>query len=330
MGDVAAGHRRLEDALVPALALLALLAGPARAGGLLAPFSPPAVTYAAQPEPIPLVHVPADRTRPYVRVPDPVLGPIVLFLDTGFSRTTCDDDFVASLGLRVRRTLARSWGEVGSVRLGVAEIPSLVLGGHALAGLHCAVRDLATTSSVPQDPRAPVAGVLGSDVLRLFVVEIDPGAGRVTLHDPATATLDDAAVRLRRDRPWGRRFRAPLEVGGRTTWPVIDTGATRTHLDAAGLHLRVVAEREGVVRGSGPEGRSRTVVREAEVPDAALAGRPLGALRVMDRPRPCWVPGLLGQDVLGRFVVVIDGPGRRLALTPAARGTWPVWEGPGP
>jgi hypothetical protein len=316
--------------VIPVLTALLLLAGSVRAGGLLAPFSPPDVVYAVRPEPIALVHVPHDRTRPYVLVRDPTLGPLVFLLDTGFSRTTCDDGFVAGLGVEVHRTLARSWGEVGSVPLGVAGMPRLAIGGHVLADLHCAVRDLATTSSVPQDPRAPVAGVIGADVLRLFVIEIDPGAGILTLHDPATASLDDGAVRLRRDRPWGRRFRAPLVVDGRTAWPVVDTGATRTHLDVAALDLPVISERDGVVRGSGPEGRVRAVVREAEVADAVLAGQSMGPLRVLDRPKPCWVPGLLGQDVLGRFTVVIDGPGRRLRIAPAGEGTWPTWQGVDP
>ncbi|MBN1337168.1 MAG: retropepsin-like domain-containing protein [Deltaproteobacteria bacterium] len=312
--------------LIPTLALSVLLTGPARSG-ILAPFAPPEVTYAATPDPLPLVHVPSDRQRPYVLVRDPALGTLAFFLDTGFSRTTCDDGFVASLGLDARRTLARSRGEVGRVPLGVVDIPELVLGGHVLEDLHCAVRDLATTSSVPQDPRAPVAGVLGSDVMRLFVVEIDPGRGLVTLHDPSMARLDDGAVRLRRDRPCGRRFRAPLEVAGRTTWPVIDTGATRTHLDAARLDLPIIWEREGVLRGSGPGGRVRVRVREAEAPEASLAGQALGALRFRDRPKPRWTPGLVGQDVLGRFVLVIDGPRRRLEVRPVERRAWPVWQG---
>ncbi|MFH1469015.1 MAG: retropepsin-like aspartic protease [Pseudomonadota bacterium] len=300
------------------LLVLALIAPPAAAR----PFPPAAVLLAEQHAVLPMVDMPGDPARLYVRIDDPALGERIFFVDTGYSRTTCDDDFIAALGIEPAWTSARSRGELGSVRLQKAALPSFSLGGHRVEGLTCAVRDLATTSSVISAPGQPTAGVLGADLLGRFVVGIDPVAGILTLADPAQWPVEEGhgVVPLRLERRHGPRMRLPVLVDGQEIWPLLDTGATRTQLDAARLGLPLVAEREGVDRGSGASNESTRTFRFHQAESVVLAGQEVGPLRILDRPRARSVPGLLGQDVLGRYRLRIDATHGWVEVLPVAEG----------
>ncbi len=280
------------------------------------PFPKPRPSYGEEPVALPLERVPGDPKRLYVRVEDEALGARLFFLDTAFSRTTCDDGFADDLGLEVRRTLARSRGELGTIRLGSIELPAFEIGGHRIEGMNCAVRDLDSTSSVASTAERPVAGVLGANLLARFVVVIDLDAETVTLLDPAEHGLEDGpgVVRLRRERWVGPRVRLPLEIDGRTRWPLLDTGATRTHLDARRLELPLLEEREGIARASGSTNAERVVFRIHQATDVLLAGQQAGPLRVLDRRRAACVPGLAGQDLLASFTLTIDTRHRRLKV----------------
>lgn len=302
----------LQRALLISLLGVLLLCPVARAAG----FPRPRPGYGAAGAVLPLVQLPGDPSRLYVRVDDPALGSRLFFLDTAFSRTTCDDGLAEDLGLDVERTLRRSRGELGSVRLGRIVLPDFQLGDHTIPSLACAVRDLDSTSSVTSTADLPVAGVLGANLLARFVVVIDPTAGTVTLLDPRVAGLEDGpgVVRLRRERWVGPRVRMPISVDGRQTWPLLDTGATRTHLDARRLGLPLVSERQGMARASGSSNQEPTTFRIHEIEQVQVAAHTLGPLRVIDRRRAACVPGLLGQDVLGGFVLTIDTKHRRVRV----------------
>ncbi len=305
--------------VAPAAFLVCLLcSGPLQAR----PFPRVHPEYAQEPTALPLVRLPGDPHRFYVRVVDAALGERLFFLDTAFSRTTCDDDFVEELGLELERTSARSHGELGSVKLDKAVLPDLRLGGHLVPGLACAVRDLDSTSSVASSLEHPVAGVLGANLLSRFVVVIDPVAGSLTLLDPEVHGLEDGpgVVRLRLDNRIGPRVRLPLDIGAERSWPILDTGATRTHLDARRLDLPLAYEREGVTRASGDDNEARVTFRVHELESALLGGLELGPVRVIDRPKAGCVPGLAGQDLLGGLVLTIDTRHRRLHVAQQAAG----------
>ncbi len=298
------------------LALLVLLGLPlASSAAHAGPFPRPKPVY-AEPVSLPLVQLPDDPRRLYVQVDDPDLGSRLFFLDTAFSRTTCDDGLAEDLGLEVEPTLRRSRGELGTVKLGRIVLPDFVLGGHTIPGLACAVRDLDSTSSVASTPDRPIAGVLGANLLARFVVVIDPAAGTVTLLDPAEHGLEDGpeVVRLRREHRVGPRIRLPITVDGERSWPLLDTGATRTHLDARRLDIPLVAERQGIARASGSTNQEPTVFRIHEIQELELAGYTLGPLRIIDRRRARCAPGLLGQDVLGGYRLTIDTKHRRVKV----------------
>ena len=69
------------------------------------------VQYAADLAVLPLVQPSTDTRRWYVPLHSDTAGDYLLFVDTGYTYTTCDDDFVAALGLTTRGR--------GSVRVGL-------------------------------------------------------------------------------------------------------------------------------------------------------------------------------------------------------------------
>jgi hypothetical protein len=289
-------------------------------------FPRPQPVYTDQAQPLPFERLPGDPSRLYVRVDDPALGSRLFFVDTAFTRTTCDDGLAQDLGLEPMRTARRSYGELGSVRVDKIVLPDFDLGGHRVPALACAVRDLDSTSSVASSAEQPVAGVLGANLLSRFVVVIDPHAGTLTLLDPALHGLEDGpgVVRLRREHGVGPRVRLPITVDGQQTWPLLDTGATRTHLDARRLDLPLVSERQGVARASGSSNQEPTTFRIYEIQDVDLAGHHMGPVRVIDRRKAACAPGLAGQDILGGHLLTIDSRHRRLSVQAADGGQAPA------
>lgn len=261
---------------------------------------PPAAGEAA---PLPLAVHPEDHDRPYVE-----WDGRLWFVDTGASRTTCDDELVEELGLKARRSpFWRSRGEVGVVKLGRAVMRDVEVGGWRFSRLPCAVRDLATTSSIPGEPH--VAGVLGANLLRHFAVALDRDAGTLGLHPSAG---EDGGAPLRRERGTGPRLVATLELDGVPVRAVVDTGADRLYLDTE--VGEVVRRWDSVRQGTGPGGEIATEVVLRRVGQVRLHGEPLPVDRYVERRGRV---GLLGMEAFaGRSRVVVDFPGRRLRVEP--------------
>ncbi len=255
--------------------------------------------------PLALVAPREDPRRPYT-----LLADRLWFVDTGATRTTCDDDFVAALGVPVLPTGARVRGEVGAVKLRRTVLHDVEVGGWVFARLPCAVRDLGSTSSLPEIPGDPVVGILGANLLRHFVVDLDRAGAALRLHAD-TAALPVAlqrGVRLGREHGLGGRRVAPLEVDGARRTVVIDTGADRTYLRAG--TGAVLARYAGERRGTGPGGARAVEVVIRSVETATLRGMPLPLRDYVVRRGS---PGLLGMDALGAARVVIDMRRGRLA-----------------
>ena len=292
----------------------------------------PDVTY-ARPEPLPLVRTTTD---PRWYVPILVEGAEgealwAFFVDTGYSYTTCDDDLIAALGLQTRgKTTVR--GELGKLTTTKANLPRVQLGGHLLEGLTCQVRDMDSTSSIRDNSEVPIAGVLGMDVLRPFVVRMDPEQGEILLHEPSTVPRlhkDSASVvKLRRENVFGIRSLVPVTIAGQEIWPVLDTGATGSHLDGRKLGLEPSRVREGVeVRGTGASGSAVRTIAYYEVTDLKLAGHRNGRVVIAGREGGVGA-GLLGLNVLSRYIATYDfGAGFATfePVRPRKLLTWSEW-----
>lgn len=285
--------------LAAGLAWLAALAG-----GCAPVLGPPHVSYGLS-HPIPLVQPSTDARRWYVPMATSSLGPVVWFVDTGYTYSTCDDALISALAIEPRGRV-RIRGELGRVHAQKARLPPIELGGHRIGRLVCQVRDLGSTSSLDDPREVPIAGVIGMDVLRQFRVVFDPGLGVMELRDPRTEarlpTHGDGISRLRRAGLRGLRAQIELDVGDRTVWQILDTGAANTYLDGARLGLVPSSTHDNVVvRGTGAGGKEVRRLLSYELDSIRVGGLDAGAVTLIDRDRPWWEPGLLGLDVLSRF-----------------------------
>lgn len=277
--------------------------------------------------PVPVVQPSTDARRWYVPLESDEHGSHVFFVDTGYSYTTCDDSFVEKLGLQTRgRVKVR--GELGHAHVTKAKLPPFVLGGHVVEDLVCQVRDLNQTSSI-RDPReVAVAGVLGSDVLRRFHLVLDPERGLMELYDPGTTAdlprTGEGIVRMRKEM-MGTRPRVPLTVEGVVVWPIVDTGASETYLDAERLGFTADRTQDNVViRGTGGNGSDRRTLSYYEL-DLSLAGYSLGDVNITGRSRGRLTPGLVGLDVLRHFRQEYDFDEGRARFTPVEPNRLPSW-----
>lgn len=234
---------------------------------------------------LPLVEHPDDVRRLYVEWQGHTW-----FVDTGYASTTCDDDFVAEVGLESRKTLSWSKGSGGYVRLEATRLPETTLGDATIGPMRCAVRDLGSTSSIPDD----VAGVLGMNLLGRFVVEVDLVDRVLRLHDPATWTREGEDVR-RELGSW--RVKVPVTLDDERRWALLDTGATGTWIEAAKMDLELQATDIVPVTGTG--GTHVVEVRYYKAAGLGVYGRPsedIQIVRERDRGRE-----IVGMDVLSGY-----------------------------
>ncbi len=290
---------------------------------------PPDVSY-GPPGELPLVHTDRDRGRWYAVVDTGEHGEHLFFFDTGYSYTTCDDDFAELLGLELKGR-AMVHGEAGRIPTKRARLPRVTVAGHTVEGWTCMVRDLNSTSSIQDSREVPIAGVLGTDVLRRFRVIIDPETSRVHLIPPPQAEpldpKDPRVVRMRRERGWSPRVTVPLVVEGDVTLrPIIDTGASGTYVNASPLGREPDRVREGVwVRASGQKGRVRQDLAFYRVEAVALGLDSVEDITLIHRPKLGWTAGLLGLNVLGHYRVELDYQRRRARFTRVVPGEVPSW-----
>jgi hypothetical protein len=219
----------------------------------------------------------------------------------------------------------------GSVQADVYAVDAAGAGGRVLRNL----RTVALPAGVSVGTE--IAGVLGSDWLRLSMPEFDFARGTLTLHDRADAA--DVRERLRAEGFVPVPFRPDrhgllvfqLEVGAGTAFAVLDTGADRTVFNwpaaalagivagdprlagvdriggAAGHHVDAYGAPLGAVRARGsPAGLPP--VEWADV-TALVADLP-----VYERLRDARLPTVtVGMDLLGRKrALVVDFTGQRL------------------
>jgi hypothetical protein len=281
---------------------------------------PPDVAY-GDPLALPLVQPSTDHRRWYVPMETASLGPVVWFVDTGYTWSTCDDGLIDALGLEPRGRVPVH-GEIGRAIAQKVEIPPMSLGGHEIERLRCQVRDLGTTSSLDDPREVPIAGVLGMDLLRQFRVVFDPHAGEMWLmppdDQPPLTAGEPGTVRMRRSGFRGNRALVRLQVGDRQVWQILDTGATNTYVDGRRLGLEHATTVPNVtVRGTGTSNQQVRELVSWEADEVGLGGHQIGRATLIDRDRAWWEPGLLGLDLLGRFHQEYDFARGLARLTPS-------------
>lgn len=294
------------------LAILLLAACTPRHG--IVPAPAPAV--------LPLVHTDVDAERWYTLLTLPDGTERAWFVDTGYGRTTCDDDLVMALGVRARGRV-RTRGEGGRTRAKRARLPAFTIGDHQVRRLRCVVRDLPSTSSIRAPGAGHVAGVIGSDVLRRFHVVLDPAEATLALRHPDVALpRGEGVLPLRREQGWSPRMELRVGVDGATLPMVVDTGATRTFLDGNRCGLDPFETRTVRVAGTGGTDERHIALYRVGLSVGPVQRR---GLVVFDRPRGRRTRGLLGLDALGTVRLELDARHGLARLSEVEVSQIPVW-----
>jgi hypothetical protein len=254
--------------------------------------------------------------------------PCRLVVETGAGMTLIDETAAATLGL----TLSAPQGAVGagglsSVRFG--RLSELRLDG-------VTVRDLpvAVTSLTPLRRRTgqDFHGLLGSDVLQRHVVEIDYAARRMRLHDPERFQYDGAGIAI----PFALERNLiviPVEVAQPGRPPAVGRFAVDT---GAGGRMAVALSAPFVAAHHLLDGTNTLTPPGG---GTGLGGATVGLIGRLDRiglanftlTQPiaffttgtggflgdASMAGVIGTELLRRFHVTIDYPGRRLILEPS-------------
>jgi hypothetical protein len=153
---------------------------------------------------------------------------VTLLVDTGAERTIISEEAANRLGLRRdAKNITRSTGMGGSFEAHDALIPGLVLGGVRFP------LERVTVGQFRFGPDFAADGVLGSDVLTTFDMDIDVPGGALTLYHrrlcpdvqpPWREPYERVAgVKVLRDR-----LLIPLELDGVEGMGILDTGAQAT------------------------------------------------------------------------------------------------------
>jgi predicted aspartyl protease len=235
-------------------------------------------------------------------------------LDTGYGMTMLRADHAASLGLQ-RRGSMTIVGIAGEAQADVFEGPSFEVGGKTWKPRRVAALATSEGRSRRRD------GILGSAFFRTFVVEIDPKAKTITLHEPAQFKYAGAGevlpMRFQGSTPIvssavvltnGSEVKADFEI---------DTGCTGglcigKHFVEA--HELVPIGRETERRGVG--GGART--RGGHVPSLRLGkvtiDKPSADFFLEGSPADPPLAGHIGADVLNNFRVIFDYSRKQMIL----------------
>jgi predicted aspartyl protease len=190
-----------------------------------------------------------------------------LLVDSGAERTVLATNIVAKLGLeRDQKTLTRSTGMGGTFTTNDAIIPGLVLGGVRFPLRRIAVGEFRFGSGLAAD------GLLGSDVLLAFDLDIDVPGRTLTLYRPRVCPdvrppwtepyARVSGVKARKDR-----LLIPIQLDGVEGMGILDTGAQATTIgprmaERLGLTPDVLATDQIVQHhGAGPGTREARLHR---------------------------------------------------------------------
>jgi hypothetical protein len=259
--------------------------------------------------------IPLEMQNRLLVAPAAIDGKLVtLLVDSGAERTVLSSDTVAKLGLaRDQKVRTRSLGIGGAFTASDAIISGLVLGGVRFPVQRVATGQFRFGSGLTAD------GLLGSDILLAFDLDIDVPGRSLTLYRPRQCPdvqppWSEPFARVAGVRALRDRLLIPLELDGVSGMGILDTGAQATTIGVSmakrlGLTPDMMA-RDPIVwhHGAGPDLREGRLHRFSLL-QIGLAAAPEPILSVL--PTDAGVgDALVGEDF-------IDG--RRIWLSFASR-----------
>jgi clan AA aspartic protease (TIGR02281 family) len=232
--------------------------------------------------------------------------PYDFWLDTGASMTLLSADVAMEAGLKLAARDTLALGVVaGHIEARAVYIDSLKIGPVVVRGLGAAIVspealrfDERLENMGPARPRArPIAGMIGTDVLRHLDVVLDAGAETITIRRPRRATSTE------RNLFWiGYPVVRLVTRDGRPLLFGLDTGAEATYVTSTLLEKLPktrIAARRVTLSGIGSEKKqSSWVARDVPLSDGNYA---IGLRNVPVLPAQRWTfvnfDGVIGSDV---------------------------------
>lgn len=260
-----------------------------------------------------------EATEPRIVIVNVLVNgtPARALLDSGAQSSVVDRGLAARLGLPVSAMApVLAYGVSGAPQIGRSAALDLQAGALRLSGLRAAMLDLAPIASASG---RPFDLIIGQDVLRTVIADVDFPRGRLAFHDARVRALPPGAL-ASPARTEGRDLLVPITVEARPLEVVLDTGASGalalSPASAQALGLldgRRVTSAPSITFGGLSQDR---VVRARTL---TFAGVEVADVRVhvYSPAQGARVPaGLLGVEVLERFRVILDLGRGRLHLVP--------------
>lgn len=259
----------------------------------------------------------AERRAVTPTVDVAVNGALVRALvDSGAQYSVVDRSLVERLGLQDVFTLPMvAYGVGGGAQVGRGTTLNVAIGALKLDGLKAAILDLGPLAG-EQGLGAPL--ILGQDVLRRMVLELDTGRRRMRFLDregwtPAPDLKPVAVTRA------GRALQSAITVEGAAVNAVVDTGAsavlavTRETAQAAGLlDGRARTPGRSIVLG-GVVGAETVVARTLTIGDELYRQATIAIYG--DVALPGFPKALIGMEAFQDRRVVLDVGGPRLFVS---------------
>jgi hypothetical protein len=252
-----------------------------------------------------------DETRPFI-------------LDTGTTMTLVDSAAV-EVPPENEVGAVKMVGPGGESEISLVKLDRVAVGGARLEGTTAAYGDLA---AIRQMTGFEIAGLLGQDFLRNFVVKIDYDGSTVTFHDPA-AFEDPAGVEFIPARMSEGPPVIEMTVGGHAGEFVVDLGnrsavifddvyvADNDLISKADPKLPAIKMGAGGVAPK-PLPAHLTRMDALSIGSFEIPGPVVVLPEPNDSPMPCGMglTGNVGFGVMSRFTLYFDYPGGRLGLAP--------------
>lgn len=251
---------------------------------------------------------------------------VEFILDTGAPVTVLIDG-PRTLGLALDSSRARQLGPAGNPAAPIGDIQEgfeVAFDRVTLSKLAAVVVPAKTMPCRERFDEIGFGGVIGADLFRRFVVEIDPAAKRVRLHDPSgwQPPADSASLTL------AFRFGHPfvettVTTPGDAAIPLrmnVDTGMNRGLTLAAGSHPAIAMPADGIPRRSCYVGGTRDEREGTGIVEVAFGAMRVPVDKVVYSASPNVIDGeatsTMGAGFFAGRRVFIDYPGRRLLLAP--------------
>lgn len=244
--------------------------------------------------------------------------PVGALIDSGAQTSVLDARTAERLGVRPGAPLPLlAYGVSGRPQVGRAARLDVALGGLVLPGLRVALLDL---GPIVEATGGAATLVLGQDVLRQAVLDVDFPGRRLALRPPGFALVPEGGAPAAARLASGELMTAVKVEGAAPAWAVVDTGSSaalalseRAAAAAGLLDGRAATWSAGVTFGGASRSRTVRAARVAfghvSLEDVAVqiyAGGAAGALP----------DGLLGAGALDRLQVRLDLARGALGLAP--------------